>query len=253
MGYSELAIFRRPQPENRGYNYCMPTALGKLLEIRQEAGGLSGTLACPPGMHPAPGQYLLASSLSPHETAPTPLFPASLPGGDLRVAPPLPLHWMVGQALHLRGPLGRGFDLPSQARRVALYAEATSPGSMLPIATQALERGAAVALYTRSVASTPAQLPADIEILPPDLLPEALDWADYLAVSLPLGRLAAFRRALGIHPRQPTRCRIQALLVAPMPCGGLSECGVCAVLTRSGWRHACKDGPVFDLDELEDG
>lgn len=228
----------------------MPTAWGKLLEIRQEAGGLSGTLACPPGMHPAPGQYLLASSLSPHEAAPTPLFPASLPGGDLLVAPPLPAHWIVGQALHLRGPLGRGFDLPAEARRVALYADQASPAALLPIAAQALERGAAVALYAKSA---PAHLPADIEILPPDLLPETLAWADYLAVNLPLGRLAALRRALTIHSRQPTRCRVQALLVAPMPCGGLSECGACAVLTRSGWRHACKDGPVFDLHELEDG
>ena len=228
----------------------MPTAWGKLLEIRQEAGGLAGTLACPPGMHPAPGQYLLASSLSSHETAPTPLFPTSLPGQDLLVAPPMPAHWIVGQVLHLRGPLGRGFDLPAEARRVALYADQTSPAPLLPIAAQALERGAAVALYAHSA---PAHLPPDIEILPPDLLPETLAWADYLAVSLPLGRLAAFRRALGIHSRQPTRCRVQALLVAPMPCGGLAECGACAVLTRSGWRHACKDGPVFDLHELEDG
>jgi NAD(P)H-flavin reductase len=40
------------------------------------------------------------------------------------------------------------------------------------------------------------------------------------------------------------------LVVAPMPCGGLAECGVCAVTTRRGWKLACKDGPVFDLGEL---
>ena len=34
--------------------------------------------------------------------------------------------------------------------------------------------------------------------------------------------------------------------------GGQGECGVCAVRTRSGWSLACKDGPVYDLAELEE-
>jgi len=42
----------------------------------------------------------------------------------------------------------------------------------------------------------------------------------------------------------------QVLVVTPMPCGGLAECGVCAFTTRRGWKMACKDGPVFDLSEL---
>jgi hypothetical protein len=42
----------------------------------------------------------------------------------------------------------------------------------------------------------------------------------------------------------------QVLVVTPAPCGGLAECGVCAVTTRRGWKMACKDGPVFSLNEF---
>jgi hypothetical protein len=228
----------------------MPSAIGRLIEIRQEPDGLSGVIACPPGMQPSAGQYLLASSDHPSEVIPTVLFPAALPGEALRVAPPLPEHWTVGQTLHLRGPLGSGFTLPDSARRVALCADRASPSLLLPLAVLALDRGAAVALYTRH---TPVHLPAAIEILPIELLPEAPAWADYLAACCPQAHLAEFRRGLGLAERQPGRCQAQVLLLAPMPCAGLAECGVCAVRTRQGWRHLCTDGPVFNLDQLEDG
>jgi NAD(P)H-flavin reductase len=35
-----------------------------------------------------------------------------------------------------------------------------------------------------------------------------------------------------------------------MPCGGVADCGACAVETRLGWKLACEDGPVFDLIDL---
>ena len=39
----------------------------------------------------------------------------------------------------------------------------------------------------------------------------------------------------------------QALVTLPMPCGGLGECGACAVPIRRGWKLACQDGPVLDV------
>jgi hypothetical protein len=38
-----------------------------------------------------------------------------------------------------------------------------------------------------------------------------------------------------------------------MPCGGLAECGVCALPAHRGWKLLCKDGPVLELGELLDG
>jgi NAD(P)H-flavin reductase len=42
----------------------------------------------------------------------------------------------------------------------------------------------------------------------------------------------------------------QVLVRTSIPCGGIADCGVCAVMTKSNWKLACKDGPVFDLKEL---
>jgi dihydroorotate dehydrogenase electron transfer subunit len=53
------------------------------------------------------------------------------------------------------------------------------------------------------------------------------------------------------HASQRTALReAQILIHTPVPCGGVAECGVCAVTSKSGWKLACRDGPVFDWREL---
>ncbi len=225
-----------------------------ILEVRLAAPGLvGGRIECPPGLRPAAGQYLLGQALGAEAVLPAALFAARLATGEaheLELAPPLPPTWTAGTRLALRGPLGRGFSLPGMARRVALVAPNGLPHRLLPLAQAALAQGAAVALYTRGL---PAGLPPEVEVAPPEALREAAGWADYLAADLPLAGLANLRRRLGLehHARLPFSA--QVLLQADLVCGGLAECGLCAVPARRGWRLACKDGPVFDLNELEDG
>jgi dihydroorotate dehydrogenase electron transfer subunit len=43
---------------------------------------------------------------------------------------------------------------------------------------------------------------------------------------------------------------VKALVMTPIPCGGIAECGACAVPAHRGWKLACRDGPVFNLNEL---
>ena len=230
----------------------MAAATGIITELRLETTGenrlLSGKITCPPGLRPAPGQYLLASTLSLSDPIPVALFPSGLEGDELVIAPPLPSHWTTGAPLALRGPLGRGFRLPPSARRVALAAMDDSPARLLTLAFHSLAQRASVALYTRSI---PSGLPPEVEVLPLDLLPEAIAWADFLALDAPLRELPNLRRALGLGLYAHPACSVQVLLVMPMPCGGLAECGVCGVPTREGWRLACSDGPVFDWNSLE--
>jgi ferredoxin len=45
-------------------------------------------------------------------------------------------------------------------------------------------------------------------------------------------------------------CEGQMLIHTPVPCGGMADCGICAVTLRSGWKLACKEGPVFDWKAL---
>jgi NAD(P)H-flavin reductase len=236
----------------------MATGTGIILELRLEADGLSGWLACPPGLRPAPGQYLVASSPDLSDPLPTVLFSsgehfpyAPQPAAGqiaLRLAPPLPAAWSAGMRVALRGPLGNGFRMPATARRVALACSAGPSYRLLPLAEQALKQRAAVVVYA---SAAPDGLPEEVEVLPLDLLPEAPAWADYLALDACLADLPGLRARLGLKPYQRPACQTQVLVVTSMPCSGLAECGICAVHTQEGWKLACSDGPVFDFNHLE--
>ena len=221
---------------------------GVLSEIRLHAEGMAGTLAVPSTLRLSPGQYLLASSEDAAEAMPVALYPTSLPGEDLSVAPPLPAAWTAGTLLHLHGPLGAGFHLPQSARRVALACLDASPLVLLALARLALQRGAAVTLYAPRA---PEGLPDAVEVLPLEMLAEALSWADYIAAVFPYPRLAELRRLAGLAPHQTFSIDAEGLVLVPMPCGGVGGCGACAVLTSHGWKQACSDGPVFPLNQLE--
>ncbi|HEY3310596.1 MAG TPA: hypothetical protein VGK00_03045 [Anaerolineales bacterium] len=211
-------------------------------------------LSCPAALLPAPGQYLLAAALGDQETAlAQPVFSAGVCLGGFHAAPPLPAHWQPGTQLDLRGPLGKGFSLPAGARAVVLAAFG-SCARLLALLEPALAQKASVVLLADR---PPAGLPAALEILPLAALPETAPWADYLALDLPRANLPELIDLLNLYPRekyaqakafQPGGLT-QALLETPMPCGGLADCGACAVTLRpgSGYKLACQDGPVFDL------
>lgn len=240
---------------------------GEVLELFLTGGGRAGRIRCPAALRPRVGQYLLASRLADPtgpemllaslEPLPVPLFPA-LPNplepqpDCLTVAPPLPAAWSIGAPLALRGALGKGFHLPATAQRVILAVWQRSPARLLPLAHQALARGASVVLCLPQSGAgwLPVDLPAEIEVLPLDGLGELLRWADYAAADLSPDQLADLRGRLRLAQDQPAGIPFEVLLDVPMPCGGAAECGACAVKTRRGWKLACQDGPVFDLNLL---
>lgn len=231
----------------------MATGTGTILELRLEPEGLGGQITCPPGLHPAPGQYLVAAGPDPGEALPAMLFPGGISAAGstdaaLGISPPLPPAWSVGMPLALRGPLGNGFHLPFTARRVALACLDGTISRLLPLVERALRQRAAVAIYAATI---PGGLPEDVEVLPVDLLPEAPTWADFLALDTDRASLPDLRSRLGLAPFQRPACQVEVLVRTAMPCAGLAECGVCAVTTSKGWLHACTDGPVFDFHQLE--
>jgi hypothetical protein len=228
----------------------MPTVFCDLIELRLGPAGVEGTLVCPPTIRPLPGQYLLAFAPGQSEALATPLFPSGQAGEFLRVAPPLPGSWAVGMQLQVRGPFGNGFRLPASARKVALAAMGCNPERLLPLANQALAQDAAVVLYASTI---PENLPADVEIMPLGQLGDVLEWADYLALDLAENQRGQWELAVGVTGGQKLPFFGQALLRSPIVCGGTGECGVCAVKTSTGWSLACKDGPVYDLENLGGG
>src|SRR5215212_426137 len=125
----------------------MSTGKGQVVELILEDGCRQVRVSCPPNLIPSPGQYLLASDVSP---VPVPLFHTdSAPQGFIAAAP-IPDSWNPGLELSLRGPLGRGFNLPLSARRVGLVVFDAQPARLMGLVRQALKQDAAVVLVCNS-------------------------------------------------------------------------------------------------------
>ena len=203
-------------------------------------------IACPANLIPSAGQYLLASDAS-DATLPVPIFYTdSAPQGFIAAAP-APNAWNPGLELHLRGPMGRGFTLPASARKVGLIAFDESPARLKGLIQHALKQDAAVVLVCNSSADN---LPDDVEIQPLSSLAEVVEWADYVALDVARENLDQVWERLGKLDQQAAWKEVQVLVRTPVPCGGVAECGVCAVAVKSDWKMACKDGPVFDWGEF---
>jgi NAD(P)H-flavin reductase len=233
---------------------------GRVIEIVLDQQGEAGAwIACPSGAVPGPGQYVLAQDPGDLDSPlPVPLFRANFSQDVFLCAPPIPRTWEPGTPLELWGVLGRGFHLPSSLQRLACAALGSSMARLLPVVREALSQGAAVVLFTDLPLPS---LSSDLEVQPLSALPEELYWPDFLALDLTAGQLPELRSILKINPSVVIPYPVQALILSSMPCGGAADCGVCAVpargpasrafAARSGWKLACKDGPVFDLAELE--
>lgn len=217
--------------------------------------GSRAMIACPEAAIPAPGQYLLAHRLGDQDAVagavlfrggayPIP-YKKELP--SFTAAPPVPDHWQPGDELLLRGPLGRGFSIPQGVSRLGLVALNHTTERLLPLAGEALNAGGEVAVFTDSALP---RIPAQIEVNPLNALAEGVEWAGFLALDGTLKQLEGIIRLLGLGPEAPPPCPAQALLDIPMPCGGLAECGVCAVRAKRGFALACLDGPVFDWKQI---
>ena len=238
----------------------MHTGIGRVLQLILSDGCRYARLSCPENLVPAPGQYLLASegsdailSLSKYSHLPVPIFYTdSAPPGFISTAPD---SWLPGTQLHLRGPLGRGFALPAEARKVGLVAFDDVPARLRGLVGPALKQDASVVLVCNAASE---DLPDEVEVQPLSALDEILGWADYLAFDMRRENLPQLAERLERVDQLPvvkarvelSRNEAQVLVHTQMPCGGIAECGVCAVVTKSGWRMACKDGPVFDLRDV---
>lgn len=226
-------------------------------------------LECPPAARPEPGQFVLAdlgsndSAERPRSGAEEvsryyllqPIFPRRLaPSGftfetDLAAAARL----QPGSRLDLLGPVGRAARPPGSARNLLLVHAVPGPLRLLPLALDFLTRSGAVALLFSQPDAPLAGLPDEFEILRGPLethLPEPLAWADVVYLDAPAEQLDRLRQALAQARPYAGAVPAYALIAPPMPCG-VGACGVCAVRTRKGWQHACTDGPLFSISDLE--
>ena len=210
-------------------------------------------ITCATELIPVPGQYLLAHSDGSELPLPIPLFFSdSAQNGFISAFDP-PFSWRPGTSLCLRGPIGHGFAIPPSARKVALIAFDDSPARLHGLIPIALKQNAEVVMVCNSIVK---DLPEVVEIQPLQAMPEIIRWADYAAVDIDRGNMDRLMEKLGKQERPAGMKRLavwseaQVLVRAPMPCGALAECGVCALTFRREWKMICKDGPVFAMKDL---
>lgn len=232
------------------YYVCMGHHQARVREIRTGASGhTEASLTCPAGSIPPCGQYLLAVDLDDRSALlATPLFAVEKTNQGFWSTPLSEVSWSPGTILDLAGPLGHGFDLPENMQRLGLVALGETVSRLVPLVHQITLTHTGITLFT-DLRLPP--LPAALEVYPLASLHEMLDWPDFLALDVPVNRLADLRQVLGLSSGERLACPAQALIVTSIPCGGLGMCGVCAVAGRKGWKLVCEDGPVFDLNSLK--
>jgi hypothetical protein len=221
--------------------------------LEQINGEICVQLKTQPFLQPIAGQFYQAFAADSEDLLPTLLYPCRVSSTELLLCGDIPKSWTPGTELHLRGPRGNGYHLPPLTRRVALTTlDLYNVNRLLALADTALTNRAEVSLFTNQ---HPSDLAPEIEVLPLEELTQAKDWADYLAAVLPPDQVNAFRNSLMLIPGRKTPFTVEIMLEISMICDESSACGVCSVFTSRGWRMACKDGPVFELDDLpgEDG
>jgi hypothetical protein len=133
------------------------------------------------------------------------------------------------------------------ARKIGLIAIDGSGARLRGLIQPALKQGAGVVFVGDSSAD---HLPDEVEIQPMSALNEIINWADFLAFDVSRENLNRFRERLGLLSQTLSSKESQILVRTPVPCGGMADCGVCAVTLSAGWKMACTEGPVFDWREL---
>ena len=172
-----------------------------------------------------------------------PIFLSESTPDGFRSAPALPSSWTPGTRLIARGPLGHGFSIPASARKIVLLAFDDSPARLRGLIPLAFKQKAEVVLICNSVVN---DLPESVEVQPLQALKEILHWADFIAADVARENWDQFKETLKVNIQPET----QVLIRAPMPCGALAECGVCALTIDYHWKMICKEGPVFKMGEL---
>ncbi len=168
-----------------------------------------------------------------------------------------------GDTVELFGPLGNGFSIHPASHNLLLVAGGIGIAPLLFLAQHALSQGHSVTLLVG--AATAAQLyprhrlPLEAKLvittedgtdgkkgMITDLLPDFIGWADQVFAC---GPMPMYRDMAGkYHPFLKGKS-VQVSLEVRMGCG-LGVCYGCTVKTKSGLKQVCRDGPVFNLQDI---
>jgi dihydroorotate dehydrogenase electron transfer subunit len=188
----------------------------------------------------------------------------------------------AGQKIDILGPLGKGFTIAPKSERLLLVAGGIGLAPLVFLMQQASSQHQITLIHG---ARTAAQLYPDscqlsavshqrVQFVPvtedgsagqkgraTDVLPDYLDWADELYACGPVDMYKAMALTLNSSPlkgedkgegENQTNLKLrkcQVSLEVRMGCG-FGACYGCTINTNRGLRHVCRDGPVFELDDI---
>jgi dihydroorotate dehydrogenase electron transfer subunit len=166
----------------------------------------------------------------------------------------------VGDRIDILGPLGKGFNLMPSSREILLLAGGLGLAPLVFLAERAVEKGVRVNLAYGTATDrrySKQLLPEGIRLLEytddgacgrkglvTECVPDFLDMVDQIFVCGPLPMYRALSKQKNLRGKN-----VQVSLETRMACG-LGVCYGCTIKTTSGLKQVCRDGPVFDLDEV---
>ena len=176
-------------------------------------------------------------------------------------------HWLVqckpGDKLDLLGPLGNGFTIKPESHNLLIVAGGIGIAPLAFLAQEASRQGHAVRLLLGAASARhlyPARfLPVVSELvlatedgstdakgMITEILPEYLNHADQLFAC---GPLAMYKDMATKYASRLKDRSIQVSLEMRMGCG-LGVCYACTIKTKNGLKQVCKDGPVFEMNDV---
>ena len=177
-------------------------------------------------------------------------------------------HWLAqcraGNNIDLLGPLGNGYSIQPGSHNLLLLAGGIGIAPLCFLAEKALNQGCSVTLLhgarIRSHLYPEHLLPPGLEFIfftedgsvgrkgmITDFLPDFVGWADQIFACGPTEMyyaMALRKKELKLEGKPA-----QISLEVRMGCG-LGVCYGCTVKTKNGLKQVCKDGPIFDLDDI---
>jgi len=179
--------------------------------------------------------------------------------------------------IDILGPLGRGFSIEPGARNLLLVAGGIGIAPLVFLMQYAssqhqitLIHGASTAaqLYPSSLGksgkrSKLSPLPKGVQFIPvtedgsmgkkgmaTDILPDFLDWADQVYACGPADMYKAMAEMSWREKQSNLKLRkCQVSLEVRMGCG-FGACYSCTINTKKGLKQVCRDGPVFELEDI---
>jgi dihydroorotate dehydrogenase electron transfer subunit len=178
-----------------------------------------------------------------------------------------------GEALNIFGPLGNGFYIMPDTKNLLLVAGGIGIAPLCLLVDTALKAGKTVMLINGAPTADcllPISInqglfdagvsPAKINVvnatedgsegfkgLATDLIPAYLDGIDQIFACGPADMYRTMSRMPELKDR-PAQISLEIM----MGCG-VGVCYGCTIHTKNGPKQVCKDGPVFELEEIEWG